>query len=152
MKKSMHFVRTFIGAISGTFLSIILVSASPESICPVPTAYSIRSQGQDEAREQAGLTGHTNIPSNHEQYGTLALTPALNRSFSPGHIAVPLFGRDLQTGSIIGISGSKATTRNPKDWLADYYDQRDSYHEYRVSGNRSLVNRSQIRVKLNQLL
>ncbi len=121
MKKSMHFVRTFIGVLSGTLLSILLVSASPESICPVPTAYSIRSQGQDESREQAGLTGHTNIPSNHTQYGTFALTPVLNRSFSPGHIAVPLFGRDLQTGSLIGISGSKATTRNPKDWLADYF-------------------------------
>jgi len=121
MKKIVHCSRTLAYALSGTLLSSATLFAAPESICPVPTAYSIRSQGQNEAREQAGLTGHTNIPSNHAIYGTLAATPALNRSFSPGHISVPLFGRDLQTGSLIGITGSKTENRNSKDWLADYF-------------------------------
>jgi hypothetical protein len=118
----------FNGLLILTFSSL---TAAPESIYPILPLYSIRSAGQNEAREQVGLTQHTNITSDKNMYGTFAITPAFNRSFSPGHLALPLFGRDLQAGnittltsstpSVIGISGSDIVLRNDKDWLADYF-------------------------------
>ena len=60
--------------------------------CSVVPYYSIRSQGENAARELAGWTSHVNLANENTHYGSFSLTPELSRSFGPGHITSYLFG------------------------------------------------------------
>src|SRR5262249_22699152 len=97
---------------------------SPWLYCVSPY-YSIRSQGLNSARTDAGIYNHLFLDTecfNGNFFASLEYT----RSFKPNHIASCIFGADLVADPclcdpVINISGSQTTNRGAQDWLADYF-------------------------------
>lgn len=87
--------------------------------------YSIRNQGQDAARDLAGMTQHINLFDMDKIYGTFALTAEYSQTFRPNRIAESLFGSAVCNsncdGATINVSGSRVANRGANDWLADYF-------------------------------
>lgn len=97
----------------------------PSHIAALSPYFSIRSQGDNLAREMAGLTNHINLANDDFMYGTWNGTLAYDHSFKTQNLVKCLFGPDLITDechhNAIRISGSQTTNRLPTDWLADYF-------------------------------
>jgi hypothetical protein len=87
--------------------------------------YSIRNQGQDAARDLAGMTQHINLFDMDKVYGTFAVTGEYAQTFRPSRIAESLFGAAVCNsdcnGATINVSGSRVANRGANDWLADYF-------------------------------
>jgi len=103
-------------------LAVLLTTVSAYSVIPY---YSIRSQGQDAARELAGWTQHINLFDMDKIYGTFAVTAEYTQTFRPSRIAESLFGAAVCNtncnGAAITVSGSRVANRGANDWLADYF-------------------------------
>jgi len=84
-----------------------------------------RSQGQDVARDLAGMTQIVNLFDQDCINGTVCMTAEYTRSFRPQRLAQQLFGRAFCdtncSGAIINVSGSRVANRGPRDWLADNF-------------------------------
>lgn len=106
-----------------TFLLLpITTSCVTTSVAPL---LQYRSQGQDVARDLAGMTQQVHLFDKNDMYGTLALTAEYTRSFRPQRIAQELFGREFCnkncSGALIHVSGSRVANREANDWLADNF-------------------------------
>ena len=109
-------------AIATLFILPIKTSYATTAVAPL---LQYRSQGQDIARELAGMTQQVNLFNKNDMYGTLALTTEYTRSFRPQRIAQELFGREFCnkncSGALINVSGSRVANRGANDWLADNF-------------------------------
>lgn len=103
-------------------LAALLSTVSAYSVIPY---YSIRNQGQDAARDLAGMTQHINLFDMDKIYGTFAVTGEYAQTFKPSRIAESLFGEAVCNsncdGATINVSGSRVANRGANDWLADYF-------------------------------
>jgi hypothetical protein len=103
-------------------LAALLSTVSAYSVIPY---YSIRNQGQDVARDLAGMTQHENLFDMDKIYGTFAVTTEYSQTFRPNRIAEALFGPAVCNsscdGATIAVSGSRVANRGANDWLADYF-------------------------------
>lgn len=103
-------------------LAALLSTVSAYSVVGL---YSIRNQGQDVARDLAGMTQHENLFDMDKIYGTFAVTAEYTQTFRPSHIAESLFGPAVCNsncnGATINVSGSRVANRGANDWLADYF-------------------------------
>jgi hypothetical protein len=87
---------------------------------------SIRSQGEDAARDLAGMTNFINLHEMCQTYGVFGATIEYSRSFRPNVLTQCLFGPDLVSdictkNPAIHITGSRTDNRASTDWLADYF-------------------------------
>ena len=87
---------------------------------------SIRSQGENAARDIAGMTNFINLHEMCQTYGVFGATIEYSRSFRPNVLTQCLFGPDLvkdicTKNPAIHITGSRTTDRAATDWLADYF-------------------------------
>lgn len=102
-------------------LAALLSTVSAYSVIPY---YSIRNQGQDAARDLAGMTQHINLFDMDKTYGTFAVTGEYTQTFKPQRIAEALFGPAACNGNCDGatvtVSGSRVANRGATDFLADY--------------------------------
>lgn len=122
-------------------LSTSLAHASTNTSCNNGTGtpyFSIRSQGVNAVREMVGWEDLINHCNDDGYYFALYGAGEFSQSFSSAQLAQNLFGSDLVTtscatttgnglcssdcsGGTLTISGSRAATRGPNDWLADYF-------------------------------
>ena len=101
---------------------LIISCYSIQALSPVLPYVSLRSQGQDAARELAGSVGHINLFDQEKIYGSFSTTLEYTRSFKPHQISSALFGDYARNPcSAIAISGSRTLDRGTGDWLADYF-------------------------------
>lgn len=109
-------------ALAILFIIPIKASCVITSVAPL---LQYRSQGQDNARNLAGMTQQVNLFDKNDMYGTLSLTTEYTRSFRPQRIAQELFGREFcnsNCGSaFINVTGSRVENRGDNDWLADNF-------------------------------
>lgn len=106
-------------------LILILPIKAVGATCAVAPLLQYRSQGQDVARDLAGMTQQVNLFDKNGMYGTLALTTQYTRSFRPQRIAQELFGKEFCNkncnGALINVTGSRVANRESSDWLADNF-------------------------------
>ncbi len=108
-----------------SLLSYTLLISTALRAADMPASYfSIRSQGFNTARKYVGITNKINLDQD-TVYGTLWSTIDYTRSFRPQRIAQALFGDDIlvmnSNCACLQVSGSQASSRGPKDLLADYF-------------------------------
>jgi len=107
-------------------VSLFALACTTQLFAVVPYL-SYRSQSSNTALEIAGWAQHIDLPSNDENYGTLAVSPGYARSFKSDRILNCLFGDSLVQDSsclekkVINISGRQTADRGSQDWLADYF-------------------------------
>lgn len=104
-------------------LALVTLSSTMFAVTPY---YSIRSQGQNSARDIAGLTNFINLDVGEcTTYGTVYGLFQYSRSFDSKAITDSLFGcnliKDRSCDKTIAVSGSQTSNRGSTDWLADYF-------------------------------
>lgn len=114
-------LRRIVAVLSLTVYCHGALAAGPSGASPY---FSIRPQGVNAVRDLIGWQQLIHLSERDIWYGAFAITGEYTQSFKPNAIARSLFGNDLQcisNGAILGISGSRASTRGANDWLADYF-------------------------------
>lgn len=104
---------------------ILLSSHALFSDAVITPYFSMRSQGQDTAREMVDWTKYVNLYDEEKVYGAFSITAEYAQSFNTHNIARSLFG-DYACSSkcpaaVIPVSGSRVADRGANDWLADYF-------------------------------
>src|SRR5579885_1280635 len=116
--------------------------AYTQSTCPVDNAnpcgaapyFSIRSQGENAAREMVGWQELINLCGMDDFYGAISIVGEYSESFRSTDIARVLFGSDFSTNAsccpsitilgsqVFNFIGQTTTTSRPANaWLADYF-------------------------------
>lgn len=107
-----------------TALFILPIKASCITTAVAPLL-QYRSQGQDMARNLAGMAEQVNLFDKNDMYGTLSVTAEYTRSFRPQRIAQELFGKEFCNrtcgSAFIQVTGSRVANRGTNDWLADNF-------------------------------
>jgi hypothetical protein len=82
-----------------------------------------RSVSVDSARELTDWHPYINKANQHSIYGAFYANPTYTQSVRPERIAQALFGTNM-----LAVSGSQVLTREPDDWLADYFGLAPTFH------------------------
>src|SRR5579885_139910 len=131
--------------LSYAYILSIMPVAFAQSTCPIDTAnpcgaapyFSIRSQGENAAREMVGWQEQINLCGMDDFYGAVSVVGEYSESFRSNDLARVLFGSDYTnahgccginiTGSQAGFASDErgnyffAFNRGGNDWLADYF-------------------------------
>lgn len=104
-----------------------LLALSTLSLAHVVPYISIRSQGENAARELILWQSGINLYCHEDFYGSFSITPEYSRTLKPDKLAKALFCDAINTDcgdarcAMFTVQGSQVANRNPHSLLAEYF-------------------------------